>query len=80
MRRQCREGAVLCKHFERVLRVWGFEDVDRQAAERIPFSPAQQRKASRIARKAELAMFKARHNFVEHMANCVVCSRHLVGG
>lgn len=28
--------------------------------------------------KAEAVHVKARHNFVEHIANCTKCSRHLV--
>jgi hypothetical protein len=77
MRRQCKVGSALCTHYKRVLTVWGFEEVDRQAAEIIPIGPARKKEISRVARKAEAAFFKSRHAFVEHLTNCVVCSRHL---
>lgn len=77
MRRQCNEGSVLCTHYKRVLKVWGFEEVDRQAAEIIPIGLARKKEILRIARKAEAALFKSRHALVEHLTNCLVCSRHI---
>lgn len=78
MRRQCGEGSNLCEHYARVLKVWGFEEADRQAAQIMPLSPIQQKEISDVARKAEAVLIKARHAYVEHLANCIVCSRHLV--
>jgi hypothetical protein len=78
VRRQCKSGLALCKRYARLLKVWGFEEVDKQAAELIHLGLEQKRETSRVARAAEAALIKSRHAFVEHVANCLVCSRHLV--
>jgi hypothetical protein len=79
VRRHCKEGLHLCREFARVLKVWGFEEADKQAAQMIPLGPTKLREISGKAKEAESALFQFRHAFVEHMAHCIVCSRHLVG-
>ena len=78
MRKHCSKGLPLCKHFERLLKVWGFAIADVQGAEIIPLGPAKKRIISRIAKEAESSFIQARHAYVEHMTDCIVCSRHLV--
>jgi hypothetical protein len=77
-RKHCREGSRLCKDFERVLKVWGFAVADRQAAEILPLGPKRLNEISRTEKDDESANNIARHAYVEHVATCLVCSRHLV--
>ena len=79
MRKYCEEGLLLCDRFEKMLKIWGFAEVHKRAAQLMPIGPARLNEYSQEAEDAESALSKARHAYVEHIAQCLVCSRQLVG-
>ena len=80
MKRHCKEGLRLYNVFMKVMKEWGLAEADRQAVEIMPLGPVKLKEISQAARKADGAHINARHAYAEHVAECLVCSRHLVGG
>lgn len=78
MRQHCIEGARLCRRFTDNLKQWGFAEVDRQAVEILPLGPVKLKEISQNATHTDVAHINARRAYAEHVANCLVCSRHLV--
>ena len=78
MNRDCEEGLRLRKRLEQGLLQWGWFDAFARAAEIMPVGLPQSLEFQRQARAAETLLYKARFAYVDHMANCVVCSRRLV--
>ena len=78
MNRDCEEGLRLRKRLEKALLHWGWFDAFARAAEIMPVGLPQSFEFQRQARVAETFLYKARFAYVDHMANCVVCSRRLV--
>lgn len=78
MRKHCEDGFKLCDRFERILKTWGFAEVHKRAAQLMPIGPAKLNEYAKEVEDAQSALSKARHAYVEHIAECLVCSRHLV--
>ena len=78
MRKHCNEGLRLCKSFESTLKEWAYAEVDRQAIEILPLGPIRLKEISLTARQSDSAHINARRAYAEHVANCLVCSAHLV--
>jgi hypothetical protein len=68
----------LCRRFTDNLKEWGFAEVDHQAVEILPLGPAKLKGISQNARQTDAAHINARRAYAEHVANCLMCSRHLV--
>jgi len=64
----------------KVLKEWGLAESDRQSVEIMPLGPVKLKEISQAARKADGAHINARRAYAEHIAECLVCSRHLVVG
>jgi len=64
----------------KVLKEWGLAEADRQAVEILPLGPVKLKEISQAARKADSLHINARRSYAEHIAECLVCSRHLVMG
>ena len=80
MRKHCKEGLRLHNLFMKVLKEWGLAEAERQAVEIMPLGPVKLKEISQAARKADGAHINARHAYAEHVAECLVCRRHLVVG
>jgi hypothetical protein len=79
MREHCKQGETLVVQFEYALRVKGLLDAELQAAQIVPVGLARLQDIAQAAREAEKRLVQARHSYVEHMTECLVCSRALVG-
>jgi hypothetical protein len=79
MREHCKQGETLAVQFEHALRVKGFLEADLQAAQIVPLGFTRLRDMAQAARSAEKRLVHARHSYVEHMTECLVCSQALVG-
>jgi hypothetical protein len=44
----------------------------------IPLEPAKLKELAQSAKEAESEHSKARHAYVEHIANCLACSKKIV--
>lgn len=78
MRKHCKDGLRLYNFFMKVLKEWGIAEADRQAVEMMPLGLIKLKEISQAARKADGAHINARRAYAEHIAECLVCSRHLV--
>jgi hypothetical protein len=78
MNRDCKEGLRLRLHFEYTLKEWGWFDAYEKALELIPVGLPQIHEFQREAQHAHSELIKARNAYVEHMAECLVCSRRLI--
>lgn len=78
MNRDCTEGLRLRLHFEHTLKEWGWFDAYGRALELMPVGPPQVHEFQKEARQANAELIRARYAYVEHMANCLVCSKRLV--
>ena len=78
MRKHCKEGLRLYNLFMKALKEWGIAEADRQAVEILPLGLVKLKEISQAARKADGAHINARRAYAEHIAECLVCSRHLV--
>jgi len=78
VRKHCKEGLRLYNSAVNALKEWGLAEVDRQAVEMLPLGPIKLREISQAARRADGIHINARRAYAEHIANCLVCSRHLV--
>ena len=80
MKKHCKEGLRLYNSFIEALNQWGLAEVDRQAVEILPLGPFKLKEISLAARQADGSHVHARRAYSEHIAGCLVCSRHLVEG
>lgn len=78
MTRHCKDGLRLYNLFMKVMKEWGLAEANRQAVEIMPLGPVKLKEISQAARKADGAHINARRAYAEHIAECLVCSRHLV--
>jgi hypothetical protein len=78
VKKHCKEGLRLYNTFMKVLKEWGLSEADRQAVEMLPLGPVKLKEISQAARKADGLHITARRAYAEHIAECLVCSRHLV--
>jgi hypothetical protein len=78
MNRDCEKGLCLRLHFEHTLKEWGWFDAYERALELIPVGFSQVHEFQKEARHAQAELQKSRHAYVEHMAECVSCSRRLI--
>lgn len=78
MRKHCGEGLRLYNSFIKTVKEWGLAEVDRQAVEMLPLGPIKLKEISQAARQSDAQHINARRAYAEHVANCLVCSRHLV--
>ena len=78
MRKHCKEGLRLHNLFMKVMKEWGLAEADRQAVEIMPLGLVKLKEISQAARKADGAHISARRAYAEHVAECLICSRHLV--
>src|SRR5690242_18227319 len=78
MNRDCEKGLRLRAYFEFALKEWGWFDAYERALELLPVGPGEVHAFQTEARQAQSELFKARHAYVEHMAECPLCSRRLV--
>ena len=78
MNRGCEEGSCLRKRFEKELLEWAWFDAYEKAIEIMPVGLPKIHEFQSQVRDAELALLKSRHAYVQHMAQCLVCSRNLV--
>ena len=78
MNRDCIEGFRLRRRFENELKRWGWFDAFERAVETMPLGIPKIHEFQRHVRSAETSLYRARHAYAEHMANCLKCSRKLV--
>jgi hypothetical protein len=78
MNRDCEKGLQLRLHFEYTLKEWGWFDAYERALELIPVGLSQVHLFQIEARHAQQDLYKARHGYVEHMAECLACSKRLI--
>jgi hypothetical protein len=78
MNRDCEKGLQLRLHFEHALKEWGWFDAYERALGLMPVGPPQVHTFHIEARQAQSELFKVRHAYVEHMSECLACSRRLI--
>lgn len=78
MNRDCAEGFRLRKRFEKQLKGWGWFDAFERAVEIMPLGPIKVHEFQTKVRDAESELYKARYEYSDHMAHCVICSRRLI--
>ena len=80
MKKHCEDGKILCEQFEDKLKLWGFAELNREAAERISGGCVNPnlKELSPQAKDAKCAFLKAKQAYVVHVADCLVCSRKLI--
>ena len=78
MNRDCETGLRLRLHFEHRLKEWGWFDAYERALELMPVDISQVHEFQVEARHAQAELHKARHAYVEHMTECLACSRRLI--
>jgi hypothetical protein len=78
MNRDCKEGLRLRLHFEHTLKEWGWFDAYERALELMPVGPTQVHEFQKEANHANSELINARHAYIEHMADCFVCSQRLI--
>jgi hypothetical protein len=63
MKKHCEEGKILCEQFEHTLKVWGFAELNREAAERIIGGSVNpnSKQLSQHAKEAHCAFLEAKH-------------------
>ena len=78
MREHCKVGRPLLRSFQKALKHRGFLEVDQQAAQIIPIAVPLLKEIAQAARQAEMELVTARHAYVVHISECIVCSHHIV--
>ena len=78
MNTDCEEGLSLRKQFEFRLKEWGWFDAYERALEIMPVGSRKVHEFQQEAREAHSELVKSRHAYVQHMANCLVCSGKLI--
>jgi len=80
MKKHCEDGKILCEQFEDNLKLWGFAELNREAAERIIGGCVNPnlKELSQHAKDSLCAFLKAKQAYVVHVADCLVCSRKLI--
>jgi hypothetical protein len=79
MNQDCEEGFRLRERFEHDLREWGWFDSCEKALAMMPVALPRLSQFQNRLKIAESALFKSRYAYADHMAHCMICSRHLVG-
>lgn len=74
----CEEGVRLCLLFEKHLREWGWFDAYSKALELMPVGFPKVGEFNKQVKLAESELFAARHAYVNHLSQCLICSRGLV--
>lgn len=78
LNRDCESGLRLRLHFEHTLKEWGWFDAYERALELMPVGLSHVHEFQMEAKHAQGELQKARHAYVQHMAQCVACSGRLV--
>lgn len=78
MNRDCKDGLRLRLHFEHTLKEWGWLDAYERALELMPVGTQRISEFQKETHHANSELINARHNYVEHMTNCLICSRRLI--
>src|ERR1700675_4244843 len=78
MNTDCEEGLSLRKQFEFRLKEWGWFDAYERALEIMPVGSRKVHEFQQEAREANSELVKSLHAYVQHMANCLVCSGKLI--
>ena len=78
MNRDCDKGLQLRLQFERALKEWGWFDAYERALELMPLGPPQVHAFQMESKHAQSELNKARHAYVEHMSECLACSKRLI--
>ena len=78
LRIYCTVGRPLFRDFDKSIKRRACLEADLQAAQIIPIGMNRLREISRSVRQAEDKLIKARRLYVEHMTECIKCSRHIV--
>jgi len=78
MNSDCQKGLQLRLHFEHALREWGWFDAYERALELMPVGPLQVHAFQLEAKQAQSELYKARRAYVEHMSECLACSKRLI--
>ena len=76
MRKHCEEGFGLCKRLSSPSRNGDLPTSTVMLSKSC--LSAQVTARARDAKEAESALCKARHEYIKHLAHCLVCSRKLV--
>lgn len=77
-RKMCVEGISLSWENKTALNTWGDAEINLRVAELIPLSPAKLEVLTQSARKAESEHTKIRHDYIEHVAGCLECSKKIM--
>jgi len=78
LRIRCEEGIALSWEYKKALNNWGFAEINLRVSQLIPLGPANLEQLTESVRKAESKHIKARDEYVEHIANCLACSKKIV--
>ena len=78
MRIRCEEGSALSWECKRALNRWGVAEINWRVSQLIPLGPPKVKELAQSAKKAESEHIKVRHAYVEHIANCLACSKKIV--
>lgn len=78
MQQHCKVGRPLFREFDKAMKHRGCLEADLQAAQIIPIGMVRLRQIAQAARLAEEELIKVRHAYVEHLCDCIRCSRHIV--
>jgi len=78
LRIQCGEGSALSWECKKALNSWGVAEIKWRVSQLIPLGPAKLKELAQSAKEAESEHSKARHVYVEHIANCLACSKKIV--
>jgi hypothetical protein len=78
MNRDCEEGLRLRLHFEHTLKEWGWFDAYERALELMPVGPLQVHEFKREAHHVLSELNRTRHAYINHMSQCLACSRRLI--
>jgi len=78
MNRDCEKGLQLRLRFEHALKEWGWFDAYERALQLMPVGPPQVQTFHIEAKHAQSELNKARHAYVEHLSECLACSKRLI--
>jgi len=78
MNLDCEKGLELRLRFEHALKEWGWFDAYERALELMPVGPPQVHAFQVEAKHAQSELHRARHTYVEHMSQCLACSKRLI--
>jgi hypothetical protein len=78
VREHCKNSWPLLRQFEKALIHRGCLEADLQAAQILPIGILRLGEIAQATRQAEKELVTVRHAYVEHISECIVCSRHIV--